>query len=58
MSYSVAMSIPKTPIRWSDVLELKQGKALPFIRFYRDAGLIPNLDKSQPPPFIVRKPSL
>ncbi len=58
MSYGVDMPLPKSPIRWSDVLERKQDDALPFLRFYRDAGLIPRLDKSKPPPFIQRRPAL
>ena len=54
MSYTVGMPPQKSSVRWSDVLDRKQESALPFLRFYRDAGLIPTRDKSEPPPFVQR----
>lgn len=37
-----AMPHIPSPIRWSDVIEKKPATTLPFLRFYRDAGLIPD----------------
>lgn len=58
MSYGVHMPPHKTPIRWTDVLERKSESPLPFLRFYRDAGLIPRQEQASPPPFVRRRPAL
>ncbi len=60
MSYRVCMSKMKSAIRWADVLAAKRGGELPFLRFYRDAGLVPESGRHRatPPPFIRPKPAL
>lgn len=54
------MSKTKSAIRWADVLVAKRGAELPFLRFYRDAGLVPEPGRRRatPPPFIRPKPAL
>jgi len=58
MWHGVGMPSPKSPIRWSEVLERKPESTLPFLHFYRDAGLIPESRPGGPPPFVRRKPPL
>ena len=51
------MSRTESPIRWSDVLEKKPEATLPFLRYYRDAGLVPE-NKAKRPAARRRKPAL
>ena len=43
------MSYPTTHIRWADVLERKDPKVLPFLRFYREVGLVPEVSPPKHP---------
>lgn len=46
------MSYSTTHIRWADVLERKDHAVLPFLRFYREVGLVPEPDAR-----VERRPS-
>ncbi len=37
------MSYPQTHIRWKDVLERKDPAVLPFLRYYHEVGLVPDV---------------
>ena len=41
------MPHPKTHIRWEEILERKEPSVLPFLRFYREVGLVPERAASE-----------